>query len=63
MAAALLPDQSCGSLCAVRPRELFGSVPVGRGANFAWLNQFRRLRSGYGKRADIHEAFLSPGAR
>ncbi len=26
---------------------------------FAWLNQFRRLRVRYGKRADIHEAFLS----
>jgi transposase len=26
---------------------------------FAWLNQFRRLRVPYDKRADIHEAFLS----
>jgi transposase len=26
---------------------------------FAWLNQFRRLRVRYEKRADIHEAFLS----
>ena len=26
---------------------------------FAWLNQFRRLRVRYNKRADIHEAFLS----
>ena len=26
---------------------------------FAWLNQFRRLRVRYDKRADIHEAFLS----
>jgi len=26
---------------------------------FAWLNQFRRLRMRYEKRADIHEAFLS----
>ena len=25
---------------------------------FAWLNQFRRLRVRYEKRADIHEAFL-----
>jgi hypothetical protein len=24
---------------------------------FAWLNQFRRLRVRYDKRADIHEAF------
>jgi transposase len=28
---------------------------------FAWLNQFRRLRMRYDKRADIHEAFLSLG--
>jgi Transposase DDE domain len=26
---------------------------------FAWLNQFRRLRVRYEKRADIHEAFLA----
>jgi len=28
---------------------------------FAWLNQFRRLRVRYDKRAEIHEAFLSLG--
>jgi hypothetical protein len=28
---------------------------------FAWLNQFRRLRVRYEKRADIHEALLSLG--
>jgi Transposase DDE domain len=28
---------------------------------FAWLNQSRRLRVRYEKRADIHEAFLSLG--
>lgn len=28
---------------------------------FAWLNQFRRRRVRYDKRADIHEAFLSLG--
>jgi transposase len=28
---------------------------------FAWLNQFRRLRVRYEKRADIQEAFLSLG--
>ena len=28
---------------------------------FAWLNQFRRLRVRYDKRADIHEAVLSLG--
>ena len=26
---------------------------------FAWLNQFRRVRVRYDKRADIHEAFLT----
>ena len=26
---------------------------------FAWLNQFRRLRVRYEKRADIHQAFLA----
>ena len=30
---------------------------------FAWLNQFRRLRVRYDKRADIHEAFSRSGAR
>jgi transposase len=29
----------------------------------AWLHQFRRLRVRYDKRPDIHEAFLSLGAR
>jgi transposase len=29
--------------------------------SFAWLNQFRRLRVRYERRADIHEAFLSLG--
>jgi transposase len=28
---------------------------------FAWLNQFRRLRIRYEKRADIHKAFLALG--
>jgi transposase len=28
---------------------------------FAWLNQFRRLRIRYEKRADIHQAFLVLG--
>jgi transposase len=27
---------------------------------FAWLNQFRRLRVWYEKRADMHLAFLTP---
>ena len=28
---------------------------------FAWLNQFRRLRVRYEKRADIHQAFMYLG--
>jgi hypothetical protein len=36
-------------------------MALGGGATFAWLNQFRRLRVRYEKRADIHEAFLSLG--
>jgi len=27
----------------------------------AWLHQFRRLRVGYERRADIHQAFLTLG--
>jgi transposase len=30
---------------------------------FAWLNQFRRLRVRYNKRADIHEAFFRSDTR
>ena len=36
-------------------------MALGRGADVRWLNQFRRLRVRYDKRADIHEAFLSLG--
>ena len=36
-------------------------MAVGGGTYVAWLNQFRRLRVRYEKRADIHEAFLSLG--
>jgi hypothetical protein len=38
-----------------------GPVAVGRRATVASLNQFRRLRVRYEKRADIHQAFLSLG--
>ena len=52
------------------PQSDFNARIVGRGSGlgrwrwvvertFAWLNQFRRLRVRYEKRADIHEAFLS----
>jgi Transposase DDE domain len=34
-------------------------MALGVERTFAWLNQFRRLRVRYEKRADIHEAFLS----
>jgi len=44
--------------------DLIDSTGLGRWRwvverTFAWLNQFRRLRVRYEKRADIHEAFLS----
>jgi hypothetical protein len=38
-----------------------GAMAIGVERTFTWLNQFRRLRVRYEKRADIHEAFLSPG--
>jgi len=34
---------------------------MGGRTDLTWLNQFRRLRVRYEKRADIHEAFLSLG--
>ena len=36
-------------------------MALGRGTDVCRLNQFRRLRIRYDKRADIHEAFLSLG--
>jgi len=36
-------------------------MAMGGGTDFAWLNQFRRLRVRYEKRGDIHEAFQSLG--
>ena len=47
------------AMCRHRPREWIGPVAVGRGADVCLLNQFRRLRVRYDKRADIHTAFLS----
>jgi len=41
--------------------ERAGPVALVVERTFAWLNQFRRLRIRYDKRADIHEAFLSLG--
>ena len=45
---------------------VFGHPEIGLGRwrwvierTFAWLNQFRRLRLRYEKRADMHKAFLS----
>jgi transposase len=52
-------DPSERMLCA-KPRETFRQPLLVEGT-FAWLNQFRRLRVRYEKRADIHEAFLSLG--
>src|ERR1700694_1044278 len=67
----------CSSLCRV-PFNVFSSPGFGRNSHstwhnfrglgqvvertFAWLNQFRRLRVRYEKRADIHEALLVLGS-
>jgi hypothetical protein len=64
MAAALLPDPLWN---LVEPFLLTRIGPAWAGGggswsvHFAWLNQFRRLRVRYEKRADIHAAFLSLG--
>ncbi len=47
--------------CGVRSMAVAWGGGVGSERTFAWLNQFRRLRVRYDKRADIHEAFLSLG--
>ena len=47
--AATIRSQCCVALSWVVERS------------FAWLNQFRRLRLRYEKRADIHKAFLALG--
>jgi transposase len=39
--------------------QQLGAVALGGRAHVAWLNQFRRRRIRYDKRADIQEAFLS----
>jgi hypothetical protein len=42
-------------------REIDPAAGDSEFADHLWLNQFRRLRVRYDKRADIHEAFLSLG--
>ena len=44
-----------------RTRQRAGPMTMVVERTFSWLNQFRRLRVRYEKRADIHEAFLSLG--
>jgi transposase len=59
-----LRDRSIISLLAKRNIEHGSGLGRWRWVverTFAWLNQFRRLRVRYEKRADIHEAFLSLG--
>ena len=50
-----------GSQSATLSTEAGWGDGDGCGTDFAWLNQFRRLRIRYEKRADIHEAFLVLG--
>jgi Transposase DDE domain len=52
---------SRGSLCAAPSTGGLGRWRWVVERTFAWLNQFRRLRVRYDKRADIREAFLSLG--
>jgi hypothetical protein len=63
--------------CALRARQIVPWLAMRRTAHgrslgrwrwgvertFAWRNQFRRVRVRYDKRAEIHEALLSLGAR
>jgi transposase len=58
--------QAARGRCRARGRGRSNASGLGRWRwvverTFAWLNQFRRLRVRYEKRADIHEAFLSLG--
>lgn len=58
-----LRQRRIGSLIARQGQEDWG---LGRlrwvvERTLAWLNQFRRLRLRYEKRADIHQAFLTIG--
>jgi transposase len=69
------PRVRCGSDPVLRARHIVPVLALRRTTHgsglgrfrwvvertFAWLNQFRRLRVRYDKRADIHEAFLSLG--
>jgi transposase len=59
-----LRDHSIVPLLAMRKTEHGSGLGRWRWVverTFAWLNQFRRLRIRYEKRADIHEAFLALG--
>jgi len=55
---------ACGTKLAKRNTEQGSGLGRWRWVveqTFAWLNQFRRLRVRYEKRADIHEPFLTLG--
>jgi len=72
-ATVVMTRSQSGKVCVTDASSLFlrSATPnmaagVGRWRwvverTFAWLNQFRRLRVRYEKRAHIHEAFLSLG--
>jgi len=62
--AAVIRHAPYRALARQAPHEAWVSLGAWRWVverTFAWLNQFRRLRIRYDKRADIHEAFLSLG--
>ena len=56
-----VPGAASARYASHRAWEWIGPAALGGGRTFAWLNQFRRLRVRYDKRADIHEAYLSLG--
>jgi IS5 family transposase len=45
----------------VESRERLGRHRWGVERTLAWLNRYRRLTVRYERRADFHQAFLSPG--
>jgi transposase len=57
------PNRAVGRYASYRAWEWVGRWRWVVERRFAWLNQFRRLRVRYDKRADIHDAFLSLGGR
>jgi len=56
---AIPPLQGLRGRPRCRPDCILGDRAYDIERTFAWLNQFRRLRLRYEKRADMHKALLS----